>query len=336
MDRSGGTDLANSPLLEVRRLSVSYDHSPDRIRALRDVSLEIERGETLALVGETGSGKSTLAHSVMGLLNRRSRVDSGEILFEGHDLQTLKPHERKDVRSRKIGIVFQDTRSSLNPVLTIGSHLTETLRAHEKISGKDARTRALALLQEVGIPGGHRRLYPFELSGGECQRVGIALAICHRPRLLIADEPTSAVDSTLQAQILDLLQAMKERYGLALLLISHDLPLISQVSDRMAVMYHGRIVESGLVQEILTAPAHPYSRALLQCQPDLRHHHETHPLAAIPGSAPNPGEDTPGCAFAPRCEDREPRCKHSVPAVRGISRTHRVACIRSSKDERDT
>jgi oligopeptide/dipeptide ABC transporter ATP-binding protein len=324
--------LANFPLLEVRCLSVFYDHPPDVIRALRDISLQIPQGETLTLVGETGSGKSTLAHAVLGLLDRRSRVESGEILFEGRNLQTLSRHERRSVRSRKIGIVFQDTRSALNPVLNIGSHLIETLRAHRKISRRDARARALELLQEVGIPRGHERLYPFELSGGEAQRVGIALGICNNPKLLIADEPTSAVDSTIQAQILDLLEAMKQRYGLALFLISHDLPLISQISDRVSVMYHGRIVESGLAQEVLAEPAHPYTRALIQCQPDLRHHHEAHPLATIAGSAPNSGEDMPGCAFAPRCGNPAPQCTNSVPAGREISKTHWAACVRDYTD----
>jgi oligopeptide/dipeptide ABC transporter ATP-binding protein len=183
------------------------------------------------------------------------------------------------------------------------------------------------LLRDVGISTGQERFYPFQLSGGECQRIGIALAICNNPRLLIADEPTSALDSTIQAQILDLLQLMKQRYGLALLLISHDLPLISQVADRISVMYHGRIVESGLTKEVFASPAHPYTRGLLQCQPALYHHHETHPLAAIPGAIPAPGEDFPGCAFAPRCPYAEHQCKESVPAERELSKTHRVLCL---------
>jgi oligopeptide/dipeptide ABC transporter ATP-binding protein len=322
------------PLLEIRRLSVSYEHFPESVRAVRSISLQISEGETLALVGETGSGKSTLAHAVLGLLGRQSRMESGEILFENRSLQSLKPREWKSIRSRKIGIIFQDTRSALNPVLTIGAHLIETLRAHRRVSKKEARARALELLQEVGIPRGHERLYPFELSGGECQRVGVALGICNNPRLLIADEPTSAVDSTLQAQILDLLQQMKQRYGLALLLISHDLPLISQISDRISVLYHGSLVESGLAQEILATPAHPYTRGLIQCQPDLSHHHETNPLAAIPGSAPRPGEDLPGCAFAPRCGELAPQCRNLVPAGHEISETHWAACFRDYADER--
>ncbi len=324
-----GTNPANRPLLEIRRLSVSYEHPPQTVRAVRDVSMEIFEGETMALVGETGSGKSTLAQAVLGILGRRSRWESGEILFEGRSLQSLNRHEWKSIRSRRIGIVFQDMRSALNPVLTVGSHLMETLRAHRQWSGKEARKRALELLQEMGVPKGHERLYPFELSGGECQRVGIALGICNNPRLLIADEPTSSVDSTLQAQILDLLQVMKRRHGLALLMISHDLPLISRISDRIAVMYHGSIVECGPAPEVLAAPAHPYTMGLIQCQPDLHHHYETRPLPSIPGSAPAAGEDIRGCTFAPRCGDRMPQCGELVPPVREISKAHWAACFRS-------
>ncbi len=320
--------MASDPLLEVRHLSISYQTTSDIIRAVRDASLRISEGETLALAGETGSGKSTLAQAVLGLTDGQVRVESGEILFQGTDLRSLKPGDWKRIRSREIGIIFQDTRSALNPVLTIGSHLTETLLAHRKIPAKSARAKAMELLQEVGILGSHVKLYPFELSGGECQRVGIALGICNNPKLLIADEPTSAVDSTLQTQILGLLQRMKERHRLALLLISHDLPLISQVSDRITVMYHGRIVESGLKEEVLASPAHPYTQGLIQCQPDLRHHHETHPLATIPGSAPVSGEEVPGCPFSPRCTKSAPECRNSLPRVRELSGTHWAACIR--------
>ena len=206
-------------------------------------------------------------------------------------------------------------------------HFIETLRTHQALSKREARARALELLQEVGIQAGEEKFHPFELSGGMCQRVGIALGIYNRPQLLVADEPTSAVDSAIQTQVLDLLQRMKQRYGLALLLISHDLPLISQVSDRISVMYHGRIVESGLTEEVLTAPAHPYTRNLLQCQPSFLSHHEENPLAAIPGSVPSAGQEFPGCSFAPRCIRSEPRCRESVPAARALSSTHLVSCI---------
>jgi oligopeptide/dipeptide ABC transporter ATP-binding protein len=323
--------LALHPLLEIRNLSIAYFLNTQIIRAVQNTSLQISPGETLALVGETGSGKSTLALAVLGLLGRQARVESGEILFEGRDLQQLSRRDWKSIRSRKIGVAFQDARSSLNPVLKIRDHLIETLRTHQRISRKEAHARSQELLEEVGIPKGREKLYPFDLSGGECQRVGIALAICNNPRLLIADEPVSAVDVTLQAQLLDLLQLMKQRYNLALFLISHDLPLISVVADRITVMYHGRIIESGLRDEIFAFPAHPYTQGLIQSQPDLKHHHERLPLTSIPGAAPIPGETLQGCMFAPRCREAEPGCNKAVPAGQALSETHWVACFRESK-----
>jgi oligopeptide/dipeptide ABC transporter ATP-binding protein len=313
-------------VLEVRDLSVTYRTSAESTRAVRGASLQIHEGETVSLVGETGSGKSTVALAILGLLAQQAQA--GEILYGGRAIQSLTQRDWKRLRSREIGIVFQDARSALNPVLTILDHLVETLQAHQEFTRREARAKGMELLREVGIPESQARLYPFELSGGTCQRVGIALGICNRPRLLIADEPTSAIDTPIQAQILDLLQSMKERHGLALLLISHDLPLISQVSDRIAVMYHGRVVESGLKEEVLRTAAHPYTRALIQCQPSLFHHHETDRLAAIPGTMPKAGQEFAGCAFAPRCSLAEARCLESTPAVRQISDTHWAECIK--------
>jgi oligopeptide/dipeptide ABC transporter ATP-binding protein len=328
--RPRGTYLASSPLLEIRHLSISYVSSSGITRAVRDISLDVYEGETLALAGETGSGKSTLGLAVLGLLDPQARVTSGEILYEGCNLRSLKKGGWAGVRGRKIGIVFQDARSALNPVLTIKEHLIETLRAHQTLSGKDARVRALELLQEVGIDRRHEKLYPFELSGGMCQRMGIALAICNNPKLLIADEPTSSLDSTIQAQILDLLLSMKQRYGLALLLISHDLALIARVADRVSVTYHGRVVESGLKEEVFASPAHPYTQSLIQCLPGLQNHHETNPLTSIPGNVPVPGQDIPGCAFAPRCPDSGLECRETIPIKRQVSKTHWAACARDS------
>ncbi len=296
------------------------------IPAVRDISLQILEGETLALAGETGRGKSTIALAVLGLLTRDTKIESGGILFEGHDVRSLGKRSWEKIRGCKIGIVFQDSRSALNPVLTLKDHLIETLQAHQQLSYGAAYSAVMDLLQEVGIPRGHEKLYPFELSGGLCQRVGIALAICNNPRLLIADEPTSAVDSTIQAQILELLRRMKQRHGLALLLISHDLALIAQEADRISIIYHGRIVESGLKEEVFDAPAHPYTQALIDCQPGLQFHYQTNPLKSIPGSIPNPGQDLPGCAFAPRCSCTKEICLQSLPAGRKVSNTHWVAC----------
>jgi oligopeptide/dipeptide ABC transporter ATP-binding protein len=324
--------LTYAPLLEVRNLSVSYRLPPQQtIPAVRDVSLDICRGETLGLAGETGSGKSTLALALLGLLNNRTCAQSGKIHFEEQDIQSLRAKDWRELRSRKIAMIFQNTRSAMNPVLTVMDHLVETIRAHRRTSRRCSRDRAMELLAEVGMAEGHERLYPFELSGGMCQRVGIALAICNNPLLLIADEPTSAVDSTQQAQILDLLQLMKERHGLALLLISHDLHLISQVADRISVMYHGRMVETGAARIVFAAPGHPYTRDLIQCQPDMVHHYPTHPLITIPGSPPKQEEPIPGCAFAPRCRDSEPACTESVPEKHTISNGHWAACIKANR-----
>ncbi len=296
------------------------------------MSLQVSEGETLALVGETGSGKSTTALAILGLLDPQTQVESGEIWVEGRSVLSLSDRGWKSLRNRKIGMIFQDARSSLNPILSAENHVVETLRAHQDWSKQSVQTKALELLREVGISGGQEKRYPFELSGGACQRIGIALAICNNPRLLIADEPTSAVDSATQSQILDLLLLMKQRYGLALLLISHDLPLISQVADRVSVMYNGRIIECGTREEIFASPAHPYTQGLLQCQLGFQHHHKTQPLKPIPGSLPMAGEDPAGCVFDLRCNHVIPACTESVPLARTLSATHWAACIRDLKD----
>jgi len=319
--------LALHPILEVCRLSVTYPSAAGAVHAVREISFDIHQGETLALVGETGSGKSTLALAMLGLLDRQTRVEAGGILYEGRNVYSLTKAEWKSILGGKVGLVFQDARSALNPVLTVEDHLVETLQSHRQLSKKEARARSAELLEEVGIPPNHGKRYPFELSGGISQRVGIALAICNDPQLLIADEPTSAVDAMIQTQILDLLMVMKQRHGLSLLLISHDLALVSQVADSVFAMYHGRIVEFGPRAEVIASPAHPYTQGLIQCQPDLKHHHESSPLREIPGSLPTPGQDFSGCAFAPRCGFSGPECEESVPGWMEISKTHQAACI---------
>jgi peptide/nickel transport system ATP-binding protein len=322
-----GMHLSPRPLIEARRISIAYITSSEIVRAVRDVSMQIHEGETLALAGETGSGKSTLGLALLGLLDSKSKVESGEILYEGRNLLSLSKRDWQGIRGRNIGIVFQDARGSLNPVLTIKDHLVETLRAHQRISAREALARARDLLQEVGLSKDDEGLFPFELSGGMCQRVAIALAMSNNPRLLIADESTSSLDATIQAQILDLLLHMKQRYGLALLLISHDLALVSKVADRISIMYCGRIVESGLCEEVFVSPAHPYTQGLLQSLAGLQHYHELDPLKPIPGVIPAPGQSFSGCAFSPRCSFSETQCQQSVPAGRKLSNTHWVACV---------
>ena len=318
------------PLLEVTGLSISYHLASGVVRAVRELSLEIEPGESIALVGESGSGKSTAAHALIGLLESNARAETGEIRFEETLLRFEDPRSWRRLRGKKIGMVFQDARGALNPVMTVGAQLMDALRAHQQLSLRKARALAAAMLAEAGIPDPVfcLRRYPIELSGGMCQRVAIAIAICNQPRLLIADEPTSALDPSIQAQILDLLRKMKDRHGLALLLISHDLALVAEMSDRVAVMYHGRIVESGAALEIFQRPAHPYTASLIKCQADLNHHWDRRPLAAIAGSPPAGGEEFTGCAFAPRCPKADANCAKAVPPAASISAGHWAACFK--------
>jgi len=295
------------------------------------VSFRIEHGESLCLVGETGSGKSTIALALMGLLDWNRQITAGQVLFEQKNLGRLNRRQWRQIRGRQISLLFQDARSSLNPVLTVGNHLVETLQAHQPISKRTACLRAQDLLRDVGIPEPefHMHRHPFELSGGMCQRVALALGICNHPQLLIADEPTSALDPTIQTQILRLLQERKQGLGMALLLISHDLALVSEIGDRLAVMYHGRIVEAGRVGEVFARPAHPYTRALIECLPGMDRSSQTNPLVAIPGTAPPPGHELPGCAFAPRCSLSDERCRAVLPEFVALSETHRAACLKA-------
>jgi len=320
-----------SALLEIRHLSVSYPGPRGPVPALRDFSLEVLSGETLALVGETGCGKSTVALATLGLVDLDQQLTSGEILFGGKNLLHEGERYWRRMRGSRIGMVFQDAGSSLNPVLTIGEQLIESIRSHQNLSRREARERALALLQEVGIPDPPSSIsrYAFEFSGGMCQRIGIALGLCGSPELLIADEPTSALDPTIQAQILDLLRKMRRHHNLALLLISHDLALVAECADRVAVMYHGRLVEAGRSDEVFVRPAHPYTRALIHSLPRLDSSRRKEQLTPVLGSPPAPGQDLPGCAFAPRCPIAEIQCTSAIPPQVALSDSHWASCIKA-------
>jgi oligopeptide/dipeptide ABC transporter ATP-binding protein len=320
----------DSPLLSVRNLSVSYHTSSGPQRAVEDVSFEIGPGETLGLAGETGCGKSTVALAILGLLDG-GRVEAGSILFEGQSLLNASERAWRQLRGGRIGFVFQDARGSLNPVLTVGRHFEEALRAHGRLTRRQRQERASCLLVEVGVsdPAFILKRYAHELSGGTCQRVGIALAICNRPSLLIADEPTSALDPTIQAQVITLLMQMKQSLGLALLFITHDLPLINRIADRLAVMYGARIVESGPAREVVSAPAHPYTKGLLQCVPDLDRTVGGRKLEPIPGSPPVALSLLQGCSFASRCRLAEGRCLSEIPEAVPVSGRHWAACIKA-------
>ena len=322
------------PLLRVENLRTVFDAQPAPIVAVNDVSFEIRKGETLGLVGESGSGKSVTAFSIIGLVQEPGRVVGGKVFFQGRDLVALPDHEMRRVRGAGIGFVFQEPMAALNPVMRVGAHIAEALTVHGLASRKDARTRAVELLRSVRIVDPERRVddYPHQLSGGMRQRVMLAIALACRPPLVIADEPTTALDVTVQAQILELLRDMKREFDLSLLLITHDLGVIAETADRVAVMYAGRIVEQGPVREIFHNPKHPYTRGLLASIPGGKAGSR---LIAIEGTVPNLASLPPGCSFAPRCPERLPVCEQGFPSESGIDATHSVRCHLHSADSRE-
>lgn len=304
------------------------------VNAVNGVSFRVARGESVALVGESGSGKSMTALSILGLLPRSGRVRSGQAWFLGRDLLALPATELRKVRGRGIGIVFQDPATSLNPVLTIGRQLTEGLREHFEMTGAARRARAIELLSLVGIPDAKERLgsYPHELSGGQRQRILIAMAIACEPGLLIADEPTTALDPTIQAQIVELLKGLQERLGMAMVWITHDLALVAGLVERVAVMYAGSIVEVAPVRDLFKHPRHPYTLGLLGAMPrtDARHQGGAR-LVPIPGSPPDLREEMVACAFAPRCPMAAERCRAERPSLVLVEPAHEAACFRSEE-----
>jgi oligopeptide/dipeptide ABC transporter ATP-binding protein len=320
-----------TPLLDVRDLHVEFPTTRGTVRAVNGTSFSVEPGETLAIVGESGSGKSVTSLAISGLLPRGAQV-SGSIRFAGADLATVSEPERQRLRGRHVAMVFQDPQSSLNPVLRIEEQVAETIRAHERISQADARRRVIDLLERVGMPDpqGVARSYPHQLSGGMRQRVMIAIAMALNPELLIADEPTTALDATIQAQILELLLALTADHRTATLLITHDMGVVARTSQRVAVMYAGYVVESAPTRRLFAAPRHPYTVGLLASTPRIDRPIEA--LRPIPGSPPDPTRDLVGCPFAPRCPRRLPVCDTVMPALVPVpgeapqSPAHLVAC----------
>jgi oligopeptide/dipeptide ABC transporter ATP-binding protein len=301
--------------------------------AVKDLSFSIAPGEVLGLVGESGSGKSITSLAIMRLLPPQARV-SGEILFADssngnppRDLAELPDDSMRQLRGSRIGMIFQEPMTALNPVMRVGDQIAEAVLAHNSISKHDAWQRAIDAMNDVAIPetASRARDYPHQLSGGMRQRVMIAMAIANRPQLLIADEPTTALDVTIQAQILDLLAQLRTKFGLAMLFISHDLAVVSQVADRVAVMYAGNLVELGSKQDIFRAPAHPYTRGLLHAVPDLKTD-RSRPLQTIDGTVPALQSMPPGCTFEPRCEFRESECARSLPALVEVAAGHWARC----------
>ena len=323
-----------APLLEVRDLEVGFPVAGGRLlRVVRGVSLTVAKGEMVALVGESGSGKSLTALATLGLLPTPVRILAGQILLAGRDLVGLPERELRAVRGGRIGFVFQEPASALNPVLTVGAQLVETLRAHHELSRAAARARAAALLERLALPDPERRLrdYPHQLSGGQLQRVALALALAGEPDLLIADEPTTALDVTLQAEILDLLGDLRDELGLGVLLISHDLAVVAGTCDRMAVMYGGEIVESGPVQALFGQPLHPYTRGLLAASPRLGQPAPRGSAPAIPGQVPSAAALPAGCPFHPRCAERLEECAANRPGWLDLG-DRGVRCLARERD----
>jgi oligopeptide transport system ATP-binding protein len=318
-----------SAAFELRGLTAAVPGETGAIRLVEDVSLSVRAGETLAVVGESGSGKTVTFTSALGLLPKPGRVIAGQALLEGTDLLRLTPEALRRMRGARIGMVFQDPLTGLNPVFRVGDQIAEVLRAHLPIGRREARERAVDLLARVQIPDPSRRVddYPHQFSGGMRQRVLIAMAIALGPRVLIADEPTTALDVTVQAQVLDLLTELLEASGMAMVLITHDLGVVARQADRVAVMYAGRIVESGTVEEVFRAPRHPYTISLFRSIPDLDAPAGTM-LAPIAGAPPDPARRPPGCAFAPRCfaAREQDGCTTTRPPL--TEAPHAAACHR--------
>jgi peptide/nickel transport system ATP-binding protein len=313
-------------LLEVRNLRVEFPGRHGTLLAIDDVSFSIEPGEVLGVVGESGAGKSLTGASIIGLLEPPGRVAGGEILLEGERIDDLPYEQMRRIRGKKIGAIFQDPLTSLNPLYTISKQLTETILVHMDMTEKQARKRAIELLDEVGIPAADKRIdsYPHEFSGGMRQRVVIALALCANPQLIVADEPTTALDVSIQAQIIALLKRLCKDHKTAVMLITHDMGVIAETADRVAVMYAGRIAEIGKVRDVIKDAKHPYTKGLMGSIPVVGH--DVDVLQQIDGAMPRLNEIPKGCAFNPRCPDASDRCFSERPDLMATGGASRAAC----------
>ncbi|WP_141603590.1 ABC transporter ATP-binding protein [Terrilactibacillus laevilacticus] len=314
-------------ILELKDLHVSFDTFSGEVQAVRGVNLELKKGETLAIVGESGSGKSVTSKTIMGLIPKPpGKIKNGEILFEGKDLLKLSNKEMQRVRGKEISMIFQDPMTALNPTMKVGKQIMEGLIKHQNMSKSDAKKRAIELLELVGIPNPDARVdqYPHEFSGGMRQRVVIAIALACNPKVLIADEPTTALDVTIQAQILDLMKDLQDKTGTAIVLITHDLGVVANLAQKVAVMYGGKVVETGTVDEIFYNPKHPYTWGLLSSMPKLHDH--SNKLLAIPGSPPDLSDPPKGCPFAARCPHAMKVCVDHMPGYFELSETQKSAC----------
>ena len=324
--------MGNEKLLDIKNLSVTYKTEDGIVYAVNDLNMEIGHKETLGFVGETGAGKTTTAMTIMGLLpTPPGKVTSGEILFDGRDMLTISDKERRSILGEEISMIFQDPMTSLNPSMRVGDQIVEMIRLHKKIGKKEAMVEAENLLEMVGIRRERARSYPHQFSGGMKHRVVIAIALACRPKLIIADEPTTALDVTIQAQVMNLIKELKEKFGTSMILITHDLGIVAEICDKVAIMYAGQIVEYASVEKVYNNPSHPYTNGLFNSIPKLDTEEEW--LEEIHGLPPEPTEQIEGCAFSPRCPNCMEICKHKKPGITHIDEEHYVRCFLYEKEE---
>ena len=319
-------------LLEIKDLYVQYTTDGRAVEAVNGITITVKKGDTLGLVGETGAGKTTTALAIMGLVpDPPGKVTSGEILLNGENLLQKSAKELRTIRGKDIAMISQDPMTSLNPVLPVGDQIREVILLHEKLSKAEATHKACQMLELVGIPAERYDEYPHQFSGGMKQRVIIAIALACNPKLLIADEPTTALDVTIQAQVLEMMRDLKEKYGTAMILITHDLGVVAEVCNNVAIMYAGQIVESGTLDDIYSDPQHPYTIGLFRSIPDLTSKQRR--LEIIPGIMPDPSNLPKGCNFCTRCQYATERCKQEKPPVAQLSKSHAVLCWRNAEQE---
>ena len=321
-----------SKILDIKDLAIRFKTDDGVVNAVNGVSLSLEKGEALGLVGETGAGKTTTALAIMQLIQTPpGEIYQGSIEFEGEDLLTMPKEGLRQIRGDKISMIFQDPMTSLNPVRTVGEQIEEVIRLHQKVSAVEAAEKACEMLELVGIPAERGREYPHQFSGGMKQRVIIAIALACRPDLLIADEPTTALDVTIQAQVLDLMEKLKHEMETSLILITHDLGVVAEVCDKVAIIYAGEILEYGTLEEIYNHTAHPYTQGLFQSIPSLEE--AVHRLKPIDGLMPDPTNLPTGCKFAPRCPQCTETCKSQHPQMQTIGGSHTVRCFRCNQEK---
>lgn len=320
--------MSEKTLLKVNNLKTTFYSKDKKIEAVRGVNFEMKSGDILGIVGESGSGKSVLMKSVIGILPENAKIDSGEVYFEDRNILNLSSKEMRKIKGKEIAMIFQDPMTALNPLKKIGDHIVEVLVRHKGVNKREAKKIAIEVLHDVGIPIPEKRIdqYPHEFSGGMRQRVLIAMALACNPKLLIADEPTTALDVTIQAQILELLKSLKNNNNMSIILITHDLGVVASLCNRIEVMYGGLIMEEGSAEEIFYSPKHPYTKALLNSIPKVKGDEKIR-LEPIKGSAPSLFNPPKGCPFAERCEFAKPKCFNDMPEYKRFSETHRAMCL---------